>query len=47
MISDIRQIRDLSTSELEAVAGGIYVDPKKSRGPIIIEFPIPPPLPIK
>jgi hypothetical protein len=35
-------IRTLSVSELDAVAGGIYVDPKKPRGPIIISDPMPP-----
>jgi hypothetical protein len=37
-------IRTLSASELDAVAGGVYVNPKKPKGPIIIiEFPLPPP----
>ena len=34
-------IRSLSASELDAVAGGIYVNPKKPKGPIIISDPSP------
>ncbi len=33
--------RTLSETELDAVAGGIYVNPKKPKGPIIISDPSP------